>query len=58
MNEREVTRERCAQLRRAAKGGTGLADIADAARLDYGVVARHVRGNCDHDDAEPPAPME
>lgn len=53
-----VTAATCAELRRAAKRGTGLADLAETYRLEYGAVARHVRGRCDHGAEEPPAPME
>lgn len=48
----------CAELRRAAKRGEALTELADRYRLPYPVVTRHVRGACTHEIAEPPAPME
>lgn len=58
MNSMEVTGPMCAELRRAAKRGRTFDQLAVAYELPYGVVAAHVRGDCDHSVKEPPAPME
>lgn len=58
MSTRQVSSATCAELRRAAKRGRSFDDLAEAYRLPYGVVVGHVRGTCDHEIDEPPAPFE
>ena len=58
MTDADVSAAACAELRRAIAGGASLDELAARYRLPRGIVARHVRGGCDHAVDEPPAPIE
>lgn len=58
MPREEVTPETCATLRRAAKRGAAVDDLADRYRLPRETVKRHVWDRCSHEIREPPIPIE